>query len=356
MIWKRYFFREILKYFFFFLGGFFLIFTLIEYSFHIESFMNKDSPHFYKIIDYYWSQFLKRFDFLAPLAFLIATIKVLTSLLQRNEWLILQSSGLSTKKLLSPFVFLGICNVMLSIINSQYFLPSAAQKIESFQYNHFGGKASLGKSSSLSLLLLKDGSKLFYHGFDPNHSMYFNVIWVKNLNDLWKIKRLEIKDSIIQGKWVEHLQKNGSGLFEKSDSYSEYLFPDLLEDIKDRPSWDISAYERSFSQIITILSNPLTTICDKNQMETALYFKIHTSLAYLLFVLAVSPFCISYQRYQTLIAIYTLSILGFFVHYMVIDSLSIVSEQGFGSPFFILGIPFICLDLFICWRFFQKTS
>ena len=99
MIWKRYILCEILKVFFLFLGCFFFLYSLIDYSLHMQDFIIDKRIQISHITTYYLFQFIKRADLLIPLALLISTLKVLFSLNSRGELIALQSSGVPAKKI-----------------------------------------------------------------------------------------------------------------------------------------------------------------------------------------------------------------------------------------------------------------
>ena len=99
--WQSYFYKEIAKVFFFFLFGFFFLYSVIEYSTHMDDFFKNSSLNINAVVLYYVNHFLKRLDFLVPMALLLSTIKVLTTLNARNEWTVFQVAGLSTRTLLT---------------------------------------------------------------------------------------------------------------------------------------------------------------------------------------------------------------------------------------------------------------
>src|SRR5690348_8415177 len=84
-IWQRYLFREILKVFFLFLGCFFFLYSILDYSLHMQDFLVDKQIHLGHLFIYYFYQFIKRADLLIPLALLIATLKVLFSFNARGE-------------------------------------------------------------------------------------------------------------------------------------------------------------------------------------------------------------------------------------------------------------------------------
>src|SRR5579862_8822250 len=98
-IWERYLFREILKVFFLFLGCFFFLYSILDYSLHMQDFLVDKKIHFSHLLIYYSYQFIKRADMLIPLALLIATLKVLFTINARGELVALQASGIPTKRI-----------------------------------------------------------------------------------------------------------------------------------------------------------------------------------------------------------------------------------------------------------------
>ena len=119
-IWQRYLFREILKVFFLFLGCFFFLYSIMDYSLHMQDFFVDKQIHLDHLFIYYFYQFIKRADLLIPLAFLIATLKVLFSFNARGELVALQASGLSSRKILRPF-FLFASSALFSTLQAWSF-------------------------------------------------------------------------------------------------------------------------------------------------------------------------------------------------------------------------------------------
>lgn len=102
-IWQRYLIREISSSFFLFLGCFYSIYALIDYSLHVQDFRQDTRITFSHVFLCYLFEFIKRADLLIPLAVLITTIKVLFALNIRGELVALRASSLSLKVILRPF-------------------------------------------------------------------------------------------------------------------------------------------------------------------------------------------------------------------------------------------------------------
>ena len=97
-IWERYIFRETLKVFFLFLGCFYFLYAMIDYSTHMQDFIVDKRIQVSHIIGYYSFMFIKRADLIVPLAALIACIKQLLSMTHNGELVALQSSAIVTGK------------------------------------------------------------------------------------------------------------------------------------------------------------------------------------------------------------------------------------------------------------------
>src|SRR5579872_6259430 len=181
MIWKRYIFREIVKIFALFLCSFFLIYSLIDYSTHMQDFIQNKEIQIHDIFIYYAHQFIKRANLLIPLALLIATIKVLTTFNTHRELLALQAAGISLKKLLRPFFFVALFCSLFNFLCSELLLPASLNYTDQFRHAHFK-QPQTGKKERIPVVTLKDGSKLFYQYYDASRHLFFDVVWVRSLD------------------------------------------------------------------------------------------------------------------------------------------------------------------------------
>jgi lipopolysaccharide export system permease protein len=119
MIWKKYFFKELVKVFLLFMGTFYFLYVLIDYSAHTKDFYQVGIG-FSDFVLYYLFQFTNRAEILIPIALLISTIKVMTTANMRNEILALISGGIAMKHLMRPFIFAGILCASFLYLNFQF--------------------------------------------------------------------------------------------------------------------------------------------------------------------------------------------------------------------------------------------
>lgn len=349
-VWKRYVFGLILKNFFSCLIVFFLLFVLIDYCSHIQIFLENQTLKGHEVFSYYCHQFLKRLDFLLTLSFLSSMIYSLSFVITNNEYLILQSSGISIRQLLSPFLWFSAVCVTLIWINFEYFLNPALKKIETFEQTYLPSS----QNRNLAFLKLEDGSKLFYRTWDQQNRNYFDLLWLQNRKNIWKIKILHIDKCPPEGKYVDHIQLTSQDQLEKTDSYSSYIFSEMPRIVQHvSGSWPASYYR--LSSLLKLSRDGSLSSYEKIRLVTALYLKFIISFLPVIIVLGLTPFLWKYQRYRPLSIVYICGFISFFAYYLLFDSLSLITEKAFISPFFGLLLPFLVLLIGSCWRFVSIT-
>jgi lipopolysaccharide export system permease protein len=355
-IWQRYFFREIFKVFFLFLFGFFFLYSLIEYSMHMDDFFKNHHLQLREVVLYYVNQLLKRLDFLLPMALLLSTIKVLTTLSSRNEWTVLQASGLSTRTLLRPFLAVASFCSLLTYLNFEYFLPSALRHIDEFRISHFHGSHLAQRRKLIHLIPLKDDTKLLYQSFDKEKNLLFDVLWIKSLDEIWRIKYLNADPENPTAEYVDHIVRNSAGFFEKKESHPKLFLSDLKWHPRMARQGLIPFDQRSLTDLYRMRYKTKMNPYETPKIATALSFKTAVPLMSPLLVIALAPFCLIYTRQRHYFLIYALGLFGLFAFYMLLDSLTILSDNGVISSVMAVFSPLAILASFFTWRFIQKTS
>jgi lipopolysaccharide export system permease protein len=355
-LWQRYFFREILKVFFFFLFGFFFLYSLIEYSTHMDVFSKNHNLQVREVVLYYVNQLLKRLDFMLPMALLLSTIKVLTTLSSRNEWTVLQAAGLSTRKLLQPFFAVACACSILNYLNFEYFLPSALRQLEEFRTAHFHGPRKTLRRQQIHLIPLKDNTKLLYQSYHKEKNALFDVLWIKNLDDIWRIKYLNADPENPTAQFVDHIVRNSAGFFEKKESYPTLFLADLKWHPKMARQGLIPFEQRSLSDLYHMHYQSKQNPYEAPKIATALSFKAAVPLMSPLLVIALAPFCLVYTRQRHHFLIYSLGLFGLFAFYMLLDSLTTLSDNGVITPAMAVFVPLALFASFFSWRFALKTS
>lgn len=351
-IWQRYLTREIGSFFFLFLGCFYSIYALIDYSLHMQDFMQDTRVTFSHIFFYYLFEFIKRADLLIPLAVLITTIKVLFALNIRGELVALRASGLSLKVILRPFFYLAIALALFHYMSNEWILPSSLTFVDRFQEQHWKPSS---KDSHLYTLSLSDQSKLIYQAKDLQKQLLTDVFWIRNADEIWRMKFLYYDLKQPTGFFVDQLKRNSKGHFEKIESFEKYsftLFKGLLEKHKTPLSLENQKISTLFKDLVKKRLSPY-------EYPIALsYFllKITMPLLSLLVVLAIAPFCTSHSRSFPVFLTYALALFGFIAFFTLLDATIILSKNETISAFYAILMPFcICFSLF-SYRYFKRVQ
>lgn len=340
-LWERYLLRELFKVFFLFLGCFFFLYSLVDYSMHMQDFIADKKIQFSHIGIYYAFHFIKRADLLIPLALLIATLKVLLTMNARGELIALQASGLPRKKILRPFFFVGFLCTLFTLISSEFLLPTSLNHLDQFRKNHFKHVRHGNRKEPIHILPLKDRSKIIYQTEDIEKKQYRDVFWVRSSDEIWRMRSLSTDPSQPIGAFVDHLKRDSDGNFEKIASYDSYRF-DQFRWQADPTGKGFTPFEnRKVSELWRILgSKSKTTAYEYPRILTQLLFKATIPFLALLVVLAGSPFCLRHNRNLPIFFIYTISLFGFVAFFAMMDAAIILGENRVVSPYTAILLPF----------------
>jgi lipopolysaccharide export system permease protein len=353
-LWRRYFFYEICKVFTFFLVAFFFLYALLDFSMHMDDFFKDSHLQVVQICSYYGCHFLKRADFLLPLSLLVATIKVLTTFNHRREWMVLQVAGLSTKTLLTPFFVVAALCATFNYANFEFFLPKALLNMETFHATHFKSSHRAKRKELIHLLTLKDNSKLVYQSYSPEKDAFFDVLWVRSPDDIWRMKFLSANPDTPTAQYVDHLTRSPEGFLAKTESYETFSFSDL----KWRPSMTGKSFipfeSRSLKELLRFKKQTATPY-EIPKIMTQICYKCAVPLLSLFVVLTVSPFCLRFSRQQNLFFIYALGIFGLLSLYTLLDATVVLGEYAVLSPVVAIFAPLLLVTIPFIWKF-VKTA
>ena len=353
--WQTYFYQEIFKVFFFFLFGFFLLYSMIEYATHMDDFFKNDSLEIRGVLLYYLNQFLKRLDFLLPMAFLLSAIKVLTTLNIRNEWTVLQVAGLSTRRLLMPFFVVAFLCTSFLWANFEYFFPSAMQNIDEFRISNFHGSHLAKRRELIHLIPLKDSSKLLYQSYIPEKHLLFDVLWIKSPHEIWRMKYLNADPSKPTAYYVDHLERSPSGILEKKASYNSISLTELKWHPRMARKGLVPFDQKRISDLLLSLKNRASPY-EIPKIKTAFAFKVGIPLLAPMILLAIAPVCLTFSRHRSLFLIYALGLFGLFAFYMLLDSLTTLSDHAIISHLLAVFLPLSLVFFGFGYRFWTKTS
>ncbi len=350
-IWQRYLLREILKVFFLFLGCFFFLYALIDYSTHMQDFFADKRIQITHIAVYYFFHLIKRADLLIPLALLISTLKVLFSLNVRGELIALQSSGFPRKKILQPFFSVALVCALFNLASSEFLLPSTLNYLDRFRREHFKHRDSDHHKEPVHVLRLKDRSKIIYQIADPDKKTFRDVFWVRSSDEIWRMKSLSIDSENPIGFYVDHLQRNKDGNFEKLESFEQFRFAKFRWQPDPTGKGYTPLENRRLSELFGMLvQKAKTTAYEYPQVLTHFLFKLAMPFLSVLVIAAGAPFCLRYSRNLPIFVTYAIALFGFVAFFALMDAAVILGENLVASPYLAILGPLSLIGIGFGWK------
>jgi|GEM_PF-341733 lipopolysaccharide export system permease protein len=346
-LWQRYFLFEILKTFFLFLGCFFFLYALADYSMHMQEIFKNKKIGVGDLLIYYGMLFSKRCDLFLPLALLIASVKVLTSLNKRNELLALQTAGIPVHKLTRPFFFVGLICVAISYCNFEIIAPQSLNYVDHFEKKYLKKNHSRQKEG-IHMLPLEDGTRLLYQSYNKETKELFDVFWVLSIDEMYHIKTLTTGEEGAKGTFVDHLKRGPNGRVEKITSYPTHLFKDLHLNFDLQNHLNKPMENRSISELAKMTLNKTPLFYDNQTMvHTHLFFKLLMPWLSVLVLIGVVPFCVPSVRFLPTFLIFSVTIFGYITFFTIIDGCVILGETEVIPPFWaIFTLPIFFFAIF----------
>lgn len=356
-IWERYFLNEVIKTTIFFLSCFYGLYVLIDYASHTGSF-HRNQIHFKwdEVALYYVFDFIKHLDFLLPLALLIATIRTVCSLNTHNELVALMSSGISVRTLMLPFIFLGLFCTCLMYLNLEVFSPVAMRELKHIEDTRSSKKREAEALASVQHIILDDNSTLVFQSFDSSQNRFFDSYWIRNVDDIYRIKHLfpyvDHPDTSPVGHFIDHLKRNQQGELVTIESFDTKVFPELRFNKQALFETITPAEHLSMTELWKKSPGAFQLASEKQaQALTAFYQKIFLPWICLLVVIGPIPFCLKRTRHLPMFFIYAGSIFGLLAFDVLMEAAVVLGKRQVLSPLWAVWPPFFAISGLLCWRF-----
>ena len=318
-IWQIHIIRKLTATFLFFLFCLFGVYILVDLSAHGVRFLSKSDIR--DVFVYYFYSTSTLLDLFLTLGFLLSTMRILHDLNSNREILALQMTGLSKRKLLTPFFYFATFLSILAYANTEWLSPDAQDNVSTFKLAH---KTKKHKSDDphIYTVSLDDESELIYQHFNRKKNELFDVFWVRNPSDIWHMKTLNIHS--LKGSYVNHLVRKNKK-FDSEMSYIEKKFTDLpWKD--ERLLNKVAPFE--FRPISTLLAQAfITDTSEKRIIFSHLFYKLLVPRMPFLVIFAVSPPTLSYSRNFPYFLVVAYSIFGFVSLKVVLDGMLILGEN-----------------------------
>lgn len=357
-IWERYFLREFLKTFLFFIFCFYGLYVLVDYASHMSVLLHKQKQvQFVEILRYYLFVFASRAEILLPMGLLIALIRTVCSFNTHHELVALMASGFKLKTLMRPFLTMGLACTVLLFLNEQYLLPPALKKLRQFE-NVYKEQKRINKQQDkleAHAVILEDSTLFLYQDFEIDKDRFFDTYWIKSVDDVYRIKYLAPRTNPPTGYYVDHLTRQPNGELALNESMKTTPFPEMRFSTEILQSALIDPDALSLSELWDQRPFAKEIAGEKeSKMITAFFWKLFIPWLCVLAIIAPAPFCVRYARHFPLFLIYACGIFGLLAYYLVLDASQVLAKrQVIQSPALTLGLPFFSVLSYFGWRFFR---
>lgn len=350
-LWERYFLKELFKILLLIVLSCTFMFVLIDYSIHSNKI---HSAPFLEIVHYYLMQASKIIDFILPSALLVSVIKVLTGASTRLELVALTTGGISFRRILSPFLVSAFLMASLLYLNSQLLQPLSLSKVQKFQATHLN-KNALQQKNQVHSMLMEDGSVLIYQTYQPVSEAFFDVFWVMNESQLYRIETLYPNQKI--GFSVQELSRLPSGELIQLETFSEKLFPAM----RFNPDALYAVSHPPKQQTIKQLAHQISWrscqfgLKKTTDREAVIFIQFLHKLIFPLIcfvvVIVPAPFCMRFGRQLPVFMIYVLSIFGLISFFTLINTSVILGENQVLTPLAALVLVLVPFTVACSWSY-----
>lgn len=339
-IWERYLLKEVIKLVTLFSCCFFFLYVLIDFSSQVGRFTSGGYT-WLELVSYYGYTFVRRLDLILPFGILIASVRTLCSLNTYNELVAMMASGISLKRLLRPFLLVGLLGTVILYISSETLLPTAMEKIERMEYAHLEEEKVADKSMQVKELVLSDESKILYQSYDLSRELFFDAYWIRSIDNIYHMKYLFPDADYTVGRYVDHLVRNPkTGRLEKKESVGMQVFREIQFDSEALKQNVIPPENQRISKLWAQLPGQFTNLTDREaDVATAFYFKLTMPWLCLLTVIGPAPFCLTFTRQFSQFLVYLPSVFGLIAFYLVMDAAYVMGESQVLPPILAIGVP-----------------
>jgi lipopolysaccharide export LptBFGC system permease protein LptF len=338
-IWQRTLFFSHLNTLFWTLLSFFLLYSLIDLSFHPWLFKSLKVQGPFLLIHFSYIQFIRKLHLFLPFSYLLSLIYTLAGSSQRQELLVLLTSGISKIRIFKVFFLVAVFVTLLNFINTQFLVPLATNQLMMIKYPAF---SQYLEKPTIKQFEFEGGSFLVFRSYNPSNKQYEDVYFKKD-ELLFHAKSVQKEQGFV-GHFVD-LFKAHDGHFSKIGSFSKLPLLKLNLTPIDESLIQKDPNEHSLSMLHKLQKMSIYIPGLLAKLKAAYHFKLVFLVLGFLILVAAFPFSIQYSKSYSYFKVYALFIFGFVMLYLLFKGATILVEGELASPFACFWAPFILLFL-----------
>lgn len=331
-IWSKYIIGEFLKIFFFLIFSFYFLYALIDYSTRLEYFSHIP---FLSTLLYYLCIFLQKAEMLIPFAYLMALMRILFTINQRNELTSMLMSGYSYKRLLFPLFGMACFITLFLYLNFEFFEPHAQKRIEIIKQDKKSKSEKKVKSC-----VLEDLTKIVFRRFNFKKNSLEELYWLKSSDHIYYMKELYPFSQPPIGHYVLEFKRNEADEFELVERSDLMPFHEMKIEFDPLIQSVFSVRTYSISHLIQAHKSPKALLnVNDHELMTLLNYKLLMPLLPLLIYIALVPICTKFSRSLPVFFIYMLSIGTLLSFYTLMDACYFLGSAKLLPAQVIIWIP-----------------
>lgn len=339
-IWERYFYKEFIRAFLSILFGIFALYVVVDLMAHLKYLMHGYST-FSTWFVYYAANFSKRLDILVPFSLLLTSIRTIFSMQQKGEFVAMLASGVSKKTLLKPFLMVSFLATFGLYANYECTLPLAIPRLNLIADTAFGKEEVEKYTPELKEIILQDSSKIFYSSYNRKLKQFKDLFWIRTPDEIYHMKTLTTLDpSTPIGAKVDKIVRGSSDTLEKVASFDNYTFKDLKLTKEILKNSLTSAEEQSMSQLAIQLPLCASSTSKKSrEIRATFYSKIAFPWLCILAFIAPVPFCFTFSRNKSPLALYLIAIASLFCFNVILEAAFVIAKSEIIPSFLAIALP-----------------
>ena len=329
--------------FFYCLSIFIFLYIIIDLFGHMDEILKQAIPIII-LQEYYFSMIPFIIMHTAPVAALISTIYVLSTMNRYGEITAMRATGISVSRILMPFIYIGLGISILIFALSEKVMPQAMKNVQFIKENYIdkNEKTKIGNKKIINNIALygKNNRLIFIDSLDCSNKTS------KGITILQQDKKGNIlsKMNAQEGRWVEKkwlfsniliYKLNNKGMVKGNPVFFEEKSFDM-ENPADLISKGINYEFMSFENLWSYIKNfPLTSPKIITKLKVDLHQKISFPFTSLVVILIGAGFAIKVSerhRSTALIGIGISAVIGF-IFYAAMATCLALGKSGFLPPF-----------------------
>lgn len=318
------------------------LYLLVDYSTNFKLF-KAANIQFGEIFLYFTARLGALAELFLPLAFSIAFTATLGIASAKNETIALFTSAIACKRFLRPFLISGVTASLILYLHFQFFYPA----LKSFEASFYERYMNVQITKKVHSLRLSDDSLLLYQSYDAKRELFFDVFWLRNLNEIYRMEKLYVQE-IPRGIGMECYKREGHALT-RVEKAPFWLFAEMPLD-KLAKNEAIALDSLSLSALRGRLKTPFgfayakEGIGNKRSTEAAslFFYRLFAPLIPIFSVLALAPSILRFSRKRSLFPLFFLALSSLFVFFTITRASLILAQSEMLPPFWVIIFPFVC--------------